>query len=87
MPKKERLQYVSHIINLIVKALLYGKGVSKLKRSLINASNQAKFNLMREKGFMGKIHNIIKYIMRSTGCREDFTENQAKACIKDDLFN
>ena len=42
---------------------------------------------MREKGFVGKIHNIVKYIMRSTGRREDFAENQAEACIKDDLFN
>ena len=39
VPKKERLRCVSHIINLIVKALIYGKGVSKLKRLLINASN------------------------------------------------
>ena len=36
---------------------------------------------------MGKIYNIIKYIIRLTGRREDFTKNQAKACIKDDLFN
>ena len=30
---------------------------------------------MQEKGFMGKIYNIIKYIMQSTGRREDFAEN------------
>ena len=87
MPKKERLRCVGYIINLIVKALLYGKGVSKLKRSLINASDQAKFDLMREKGFIGKIYNIVKYIMRSTGRQEDFAKNQAEAYIKDDLFN
>ena len=28
------LQYLSYIINLIIKALLFGKGVSKLKRKL-----------------------------------------------------
>ena len=75
MPKKERLWYISHIINLIVKALLYGKGVSKLKRLLINASNQAKFNLIWEKGFIGKIYNIIKYIIQLIGRQEDFTKN------------
>jgi len=30
---------------------------------------------MREKGFVGKIYNIIKYIMRLIGRREDFAEN------------
>jgi len=36
---------------------------------------------------VGKLHNIIKYIMRLTGRRKDFAENQTKARIKDDLFN
>ena len=45
--KKERLWCVGHIINLIVKALIYGKGVSKLERSMIGASDYIKFNLMR----------------------------------------
>jgi hypothetical protein len=39
VPKKERLQYIGHIINLIIKALLYSKGVSKLEYLLINTSN------------------------------------------------
>ena len=42
---------------------------------------------MRQKGFVGKVHNIVKYIMRSTGCREDFAKNQLKAYIEDKLFN
>ena len=42
---------------------------------------------MRQKGFIGKVHNIVKYIMRLTGRREDFAKNQLKACIEDELFN
>ena len=42
---------------------------------------------MREKGFIGKIYNIVKYIIRLIGRWEDFTKNQAKVYIKDDLFN
>ena len=42
---------------------------------------------MWEKGFIGKIYNIVKYIMRLIGYQEDFAKNQAKAYIKDDLFN
>ena len=87
VPKKERLRCVGHIINLIVKALIYGKGVSKLERLLIGASDQVKFDLMRQKGFVGKVHNIVKYIMRSTGRRKDFAENQLEACTEDELFD
>jgi len=66
MGQNGRLRCVGHMINLIVKALIYGKGVGKLEKDLIGASDQGKFDLMRKKGFVGKIHNITKYIMRST---------------------
>jgi len=87
VPKKERLRCAGHIINLIIKALIYGKGVSKLKRLLISTSDQVKFDLMRQKGFMGKVHNIVKYIMQSAGRRKDFAKNQLNTCIEDKLFN
>ena len=63
IPKREQLQYISHILNLTIKALIYGKGVSKLKHLLISVSDEAKFNLMRQKGAIGKVYNIIKYII------------------------
>ena len=87
LPPRARLRCVGHIINLIVKALIFGKGISKLERELIGASDEAKFKLMREKGFIGKLHNIVKYIMRSTGRREDFADNQAEAAAEDELFD
>ena len=42
---------------------------------------------MWQKGFIGKIHNIVKYIIRSTGRREDFAGWQLEACIEDELFD
>ena len=42
---------------------------------------------MRQKGFIGKVYNIVKYIMRLIGRCKDFTKNQLKACIEDELFN
>ena len=36
---------------------------------------------------MGKVYNIIKYIIQSTRRYKDFAKNQTKAYIKDDLFN
>jgi len=85
--KKERLWCVGYIINLIVKTLIYGKGVSKLKRLIIGASEHVKFNLIWQRGSVGKVYNIIKYIMRLIRRYKDFTKNQAKAYIKDKLFN
>ena len=73
-PNKGRLRCNGHIINLIVKALIYGEGVSKFERELIGASDQAVFEQFCKKGFVGKLHNIVKYIMRTPGRREDFAE-------------
>jgi len=75
IPKRERLWYIGYILNLTVKALIYGKGVGGLKRLLIGISDEAKFDLMRQRGAVGKVYNIIKYIMRSMACRKDFTKN------------
>ena len=75
MAKKERLWCVGYIINLIVKALIYGKGINKLERLIIGASDYVKFDLMRQRGFVGKLHNIVKYIMRLIKRREDFAKN------------
>ena len=75
MAKKERLWCVGYIINLIIKALIYGKGVSKLKCLIIGASEHVKFNLMRQRGSVGKVYNIVKYIMQLIRRREDFAEN------------
>ena len=36
---------------------------------------------------MGKVYNIIKYIMQLLECYKDFTKNQLNACIEDELFN
>ena len=36
---------------------------------------------------MGKVYNIIKYIMRLAGHHKDFAKNQLNAYIEDKLFN
>ena len=63
MAKKEQLWCVSYIIYFIIKALIYGKCVNKLKYLIISINKYAKFNLMWQKGFIGKVYNIIKYII------------------------
>ena len=75
IPKRERLRCIGYILNLTVKALLYGKGVSKLKRLLIGVSDKAKFDLIWQRGAVGKVYNIVKYIIRLIKRREDFAKN------------
>ena len=45
-----RLRCLGHIINLVVKALLFGKGVSKVERELAGASSEEAFKIWNKQG-------------------------------------
>ena len=75
MAKKKWLWYIGYIINLINKALIYRKGVSKLKRLMISASNHIKFNFIRQKGFIGRLYNIVQYIIQLIKRYKNFIKN------------
>jgi hypothetical protein len=85
--KRHRLRCSGHILNLVVKALIYGKGIGKFERALIGASDQDKFDLMRKKGPTGKIYNIIKYILRSDPRRQEFADFQLEAALEDQIYD
>ena len=57
-----RLRCLGHIINLVVKALLFGKGVSKVERELAGASSEEAFKIWNKQGPIGKLHNICVYV-------------------------
>jgi len=57
-----RLQCLSHIINLVIKALLFGKGISKFKWKLAGALYDEIFKFWNSIGLIGKLHNIYVYI-------------------------
>jgi len=59
------LQCIGHIINLIVKALLFSKGISKLERELCGASDKDIFKIWSKNGPIGKVHNLCTYVNRS----------------------
>ena len=56
------LQYLGYIINLVIKALLFGKSVSKLKRKLASALYDNVFKIWNSIGLISKLHNIYIYI-------------------------
>jgi hypothetical protein len=69
-PVGDRLRCIGHIINLVVKALLFGEGVSKFEKELIEASEEQRTALWSEKGVIGKLHNLVLYINRNDERRE-----------------
>ena len=68
--KQSRLRCIGHILNLIVKALLFGEGVSKLEKELCGASDDERFEIWRKQSFIGKLHNFCVWINRNDQRRE-----------------
>ena len=52
----------SYIINLVIKALLFSKGVSKLKRKLAGTLYNKAFKNWNGIGLISKLYNIYVYI-------------------------
>ncbi|KAI8406405.1 hypothetical protein FOFC_13875 [Fusarium oxysporum] len=86
-PDWRRLRCSGHVINLVVRAILYGKGVSKAERQLQCCNDQESFSIWRQRGVIGKVHNIVRYITRSDQRRQHFETLQAEALQDDELFS
>ena len=56
------LRCLGYIINLVIKALLFSKGVSKLKRKLASTSYDKAFKIWNGIGPISKLYNIYIYI-------------------------
>jgi hypothetical protein len=74
-----RLRCLGHIINLVVKALLFGKGVSKVERELAGASSEECFKIWNKQGPIGKLHNICIYINTNSTRQTAFKDCQGEA--------
>lgn len=66
---ERRLRCFGHIVNLVVKALLFGKDAEAFERETINAAqiedDFKQLRAWRKKGPVGKIHNIVTHIRRT----------------------
>lgn len=69
-----RIRYIGHIINLVVEAILFGKGVSKFKQSLVGRTEDSEeaFEMWSKEGPIGKLYNICVFINRSDQRRVAF---------------
>jgi hypothetical protein len=69
-PEADRIRCIGHIINLVVKALLFGEGVSAWEKELMESSEEQRAALWSLKGVIGKLHNLVIYINRNDARRE-----------------
>lgn len=53
------------MINLVVKALLFGNKSTSLQKALEDSSDADHFKIWRGQGAIGKLHNLVTYIARS----------------------
>ena len=78
-PRKMRLRCAGHIINLAAHSVLYGQDSSKLESKLRqDQSDVSRLELWRQRGPVGKLHNLVFHITRLTRrsaifakCQED----------------
>src|SRR5947199_8306000 len=66
---ERRLRCFGHIINLVVKALLFEKDAEAFERETIHAAqiedDLKELRAWRKRGPVGKIHNIVTHIRRT----------------------
>jgi hypothetical protein len=76
--KELRLRCFGHVVNLVVKALLYGSKSSTLQQELGAAAgdNEAAFKIWHEQGSIRRLHNLVTYISRSDSRRRAFETAQ-----------
>jgi hypothetical protein len=70
---ERRLRCFGHILNLVVKALLFGKDIDALEIS------STEFATWRKIGAVGKLHNVVRWIRASPQRRERFVQLQLEA--------
>lgn len=76
------LRCIGHIINLIVKAVIFGEGARKFENELASESNDgdedsdAILQIWTDAGPVGKLHNISVFVNRNDQRRTAFVEHQ-----------
>ena len=73
-----RLCCSGYIINLVVKAILYGKRLTDFSQAIAGCSDDESFVLWRQFGTIGKLHNCVKSIMRIYQWRQAFIALQTE---------
>lgn len=86
LSSSNRIRCAGHIINLVVKATLYGKGVGQFENNLAEASPAQQYELFRSQGVVGKLHNFVNAVCASHKRRELFQSVQKELRDDDDAL-
>lgn len=81
---EQRLPCFGHVVNLVVKALLVGAGLTRFTKDLKDARDFYAFEIWRSKGAIGKLYNFVAYITRSN--QRVKASNWAQSDAADDLL-
>ncbi|KAM4067524.1 transposase-like protein [Hirsutella rhossiliensis] len=81
-----RLRCIGHIINLVVRAVVFGSNVSKFEAELRGATDEFKFDIWAKKGVIGRLHNIATYIRRTDQRRQVLRRLQTELAGDDPIF-
>ena len=87
LPIKKNLRWVrciGHVINLVVKALLFGKSHEAFEDELptVQALKVASHNLWLKQGLVGKLYNLVTWINRSDYLTQSFLRRQKDYTVK-----
>jgi hypothetical protein len=72
-PKAKRLRYMGHVLNLIAKAYLYGQDASDFEVQFKEQGLKGRRKMWRDRGELGKLHNLVAHVMASGKRSELFT--------------
>jgi hypothetical protein len=64
-PLERRLRYIGHILNLIAKQYLFGQDASSFKKEYKAAGGPRRRQLWRQRGELGKLHNLVTHVIAS----------------------
>jgi hypothetical protein len=74
--KQRHVLCMGYVINLVVQQILFGNDVDAFEPKLVILVEQLELQHWRRSGPIGKLYNLIKYIMHSSNRRERFHEIQ-----------
>ena len=77
-PIAHRLRCLSHVINLVVRAFMYGTGVDAFELDIASLHTHQKevdeLVAWRKRGALGTLHNVCVWICRTPQRRDEFAE-------------
>ena len=69
-PVEKRLRCMGHVLNLIAEAYLFGQDAKSFAEDFKKAGKPERRKLWRDRGVLGKLHNLVAHVMAS-GKRTD----------------